>query len=82
MATNGESQEQPAQFTIDVKTLIETHKHLKVALQMIQTQPGVGPLIAVQVNLMGAEAILAQALRDIQGSKPAGLVIPPPGLKI
>lgn len=81
MATNGESAEKQ-DFTIDVPTLIEAHKASIKALQLIQTQPVIGPLIAVQVNLMGATAILGQALREIQGTKPSGLVVAPPGLKI
>lgn len=79
---NGATPPEDAAISVDVKTLIEAHKALRVALQLLQTQPGVGPLIAVQVNTMGAEAILGQALREIQASKPAGIVIPPPGLKI
>lgn len=51
-----------SQISVNVTPLIEAHKHLRAAIRLIQTQPSVGPLTAVQVGVMGAEAILGQTL--------------------
>jgi hypothetical protein len=69
------------QIAVNIAPLLEAQKHLRMAVQLILTQPGVIPLDSVRIFAQGAEAVLSQALAEVTRSNP-GIMIPPAGLKV